>query len=119
MISIEIKNTVDSRIKLAIVKGSMDTIKMNIITEKITEEMQKGAANFIFDMQGLTFINSAGMMDILMCKEMIKEHKGNISFFGFSESTLKMLSTLGISKLLTICNNQNECNTFILNSFER
>lgn len=119
MITIEIKNTVDSRIKLAVVKGSMDTIKMNIITEKITEEIQRGTRHFIFDMQGLIFINSAGMMDILMCKEMIKGNKGNISFFGFNESTAKMLSTLGISKLLTICNDQQGCKTFILNSLEK
>lgn len=103
MITIEVKNTDDPRLKLAVVTGSMDTVKKNVITEKITEETKNGVVNFIFDMTGLTFINSAGMMDILMCKEMLKKFNGTLSFFGFTEATLKMLNNLGIQKLLTIC----------------
>lgn len=108
MITVEFKNTDDPRIKLVVVAGSMDMIKMNVFTEKITEETKRGNFNFIFDMEGLTFINSAGMMDILMCKEMLREFNGTMSFFGFSEATVKILNALGMQKLVPICKSRQE-----------
>lgn len=102
MLTIESKPTKDPQIKLLVFVGELDNTDSNVILKKITAEINQGNKFFIADMTALSYVSSTGLLDFIYAKEMIRNNRGIIVFYGFQKNVIGTLDLLGIFKILLI-----------------
>ncbi|MDD5482376.1 MAG: STAS domain-containing protein [Kiritimatiellae bacterium] len=87
-------------IKLA---GHMGHASVNELRRVFDEWLAKGSQNFIVDMGGLQYINSAGLRCFFEVSKKINALKGKLLFCGIQSEVRQIFDVSGFTSLFSIC----------------
>jgi len=81
-----------------------------------TEVGDRWAGPVLLDCTGMTYINSAGLREILMFARRSAEHGGRFGLFGLAESVRRTFEVVGFDRMLDIHGSAAEALEAILRS---
>jgi len=86
-----IKSEDHDKISIITIEGDMTTDHIDALRRTVTERMQRGTRDFVLQVEGMTFIDSAGLESLLWMQEAAAEHLGQIRLVAPDENIRKIL----------------------------
>jgi len=80
-----------NKISIVFIDGDMTTDDVDSFRRTVTERIHKGTRDFVLQVQGMTFIDSAGLESLLWLQEAVAEHLGQIRLVAPEENIRKIL----------------------------
>jgi anti-anti-sigma factor len=100
-VTIETNPSIPDLKKIAIL-GSMDTVSLSQIDEKVLPVIDEGKSDVIFDLTNLDFLSSIGMMKIIKYFISLTTKKRLFMLIKPPENIYEALQTAGVAKHLNI-----------------
>ena len=79
------------KISIVSIEGDMTHDHIDSLRRTVSERMQRGTRDFVLQVEGMTFIDSAGLEALLWLQEAAAEHLGQIRLVAPDESIRKIL----------------------------
>lgn len=79
------------KISIVSIDGDMTTDHVDSFRRTVGERINRGTRDFVLQVQGLTFIDSAGLESLLWLQEAAAEHLGQIRLVAPEENIRKIL----------------------------
>lgn len=79
------------KISIVSIDGDMTTDDVDSFRRTVTERINKGTRDFVLQVAGMTFIDSAGLESLLWMQEAAAEHLGQIRLVAPEENIRKIL----------------------------
>lgn len=90
------------------IRGSLDTVAAYAFREKMDELIKSGPYKYIFDLEHLEYISSAGIGVFPAIAPKLKDNNGGIIFTNVSEKTLKLFKMIGLTTIFGVKNTLEE-----------
>jgi len=95
-----IQSRQESNATVVTVAGRLDSVTGPDYRKTLQEVMAAGAARVVVDLQGLTYISSAGVGEILLSANQMTAKGGQLSLANVPANVLSVLKMCGIDGLL-------------------
>jgi anti-sigma B factor antagonist len=83
-----------------ILTGELDMTSAPALTDAVLPMCSNGAVNVVFDINGLEFLDSAGMRAILLCREHLAERNCKLALTRGTASVERLLEIAGLQDVL-------------------
>ena len=97
-----IKSKQDGNTAVVSVSGRLDAVTAPQYRVAIRELVDGGTTRAVIDFGELHYISSAGLAELLVSANLLKEKEGQFSVANVSPSVLSVFSMCGIEKVVTI-----------------
>lgn len=104
----EIKVDLINEIHVMRVTGKLDNSNAYDCEVKISELIDSGCRNLIFDFSRLEYISSAGLRIILVAIRMLRDKSGKLSIFGMSDHVTEVFAICGLNSKINTYKTQDE-----------
>lgn len=102
--------------KLVKISGDLDVVQVSFFKKELWRYMEEGAANFIFDLRGLKFIDSVGNLSLINVHSEVKRRGGGLAFFGASSNIEEIFDMVGILRIVPLCDSYDSALAVFRNS---
>jgi len=93
---------------LVSVKGRLDAVTSPDFEKEMDQCLAVGETVFLFDLEGLEYISSAGLRSILSITKKLKARNGKIVLASLQNIVREVFEISGFSKILTIYPSREE-----------
>ena len=101
-----------SALKLKII-GDLDASSAIELDQTMKQALDGGDVRLLIDCQQLDYISSAGLGVFVSYLQDFKDKQGLFVFYGMKESVVKVFQILGLDKLTTIVDSQDDAKKII------
>ena len=112
----DIRITTDEKVSVISIEGNLDTNTSKEANDTITELIDEGGINLIFDFTKLDYISSTGLRVLLATMKRIKPLNGAMSVCGLNETVKEVFEISGFTMLIKLFNTLDEAKGELLNS---
>lgn len=98
----EIEVRKEDNVVVAGLKGRMDAVTAPEFDRKFAEWVSGGANLFVFNLNGLEYISSAGLRSILASAKQLKEKEGKVVFAGIDGPVKEVFELSGFYSIFDI-----------------
>jgi anti-anti-sigma factor len=95
-------------LKIIAIQGSMDTVSLAQIDEKVLPIVDEGKSDIIFDLANLNFLSSIGMMKIIKYFISMTNKKRLFMLIKPPENIYEALKTAGVAKHLNMFDSRED-----------
>lgn len=95
-------------LKIIAIQGSMDTVTLNQVDEKILPIIDEGTSDVIFDLTNLDFLSSIGMMKLIKYFISLTNKKKLFMLIKPPTNIYESLKTAGVAKHLNMFDNRED-----------
>jgi len=89
--------------------GNIDTEKSTSeLDDEISKLMSKGYHHYVFNLERVTYLDSAGISIFIHCLCDVQEHKGAIYLVASDNQARKVLDMLGLTRLIKTYGSEKE-----------
>ena len=78
-----------------------------MLEETVTELMENGHHHFVFNLEKVTYLDSAGIGIFIHCLCDVKENRGSLQIVAEDNQVLEVLSMVGVDRLIKIYNSMD------------
>lgn len=96
----DLKDDLKRKVGIVKLKGKLDMVSSPSFSSEIIALVDQGDIYFIFDMDNLEYIDSAGIYSLLQCYTRLKEKKGFLKLCRLNKNVADVLSSIGVTKIL-------------------
>ncbi len=98
---------VDDVLKLNL-NSRLDIVTANFVEHKFQIQIELGETRFIFDLNQVSYISSAGLRAVLIAAKKTKSIKGKLAFIGLDANVREVFDMSGFSTILAIYATEQE-----------
>jgi anti-anti-sigma factor len=95
-------------LKIIAIRGSMDTVSLGQIDEKVLPVIDEGKSDVIFDLTNLNFLSSIGMMKIIKYFISLTNKRRLFMLIKPPENIYEALKTAGVAKHLNMFDSRED-----------
>ncbi|MFC5449773.1 STAS domain-containing protein [Paenibacillus aestuarii] len=88
--------------------GRLDANTSASLEAAFTKAVEQGHRKFVFDLQGLDYVSSAGLRSLLSAAKMIKVIQGKLALAQMNEHVKEVFDMSGFSSIFTIYGTEAE-----------
>lgn len=106
--SLEISVSEMKRVQLFEVNGRVDSMSANELGQALNEAIDGGRTLIVVDMQGIEYMSSAGLREIVSALKRVHKTGGDIRLANPSERVMEVLELAGLDTIFKIYPTQVE-----------
>jgi len=89
-------------------EGRLDGVTMQQLEQRLIQLLEQGSKHFLFDLEQLDYISSAGLRVMLFAIKRTKAIQGSVVLYGMQSNVKDIFDLSGFSAIFTICNSEEE-----------
>jgi len=103
------EKTVDGgSITIVTIEGRLDANSSSVLEGRFNELAAQGGLKFVFDLNGLEYVSSAGLRSLLLAAKKTKANRGKLALFGMNENVREVFDMSGFSAIFSIYDTESE-----------
>ena len=91
--------------------GCLDSHTVISFEKSIDTLLEDGAGNVLLDLEGLSYISSAGISALMSLTYRLRQREGELVLLKPSEKVMRVFRTLGFTSIFKILNSEDEVAT--------
>lgn len=88
--------------------GRLDASNAGELEKKFMELLDRGEKKFVFDLEKLDYISSAGLRVLLMAAKKTKGMEGKVALSSLKEHVREVFDIAGFTAILPICSTRDD-----------
>jgi anti-sigma B factor antagonist len=92
--------------------GFLDAHTVNSFENRLEEILQEGEVRLVIDLQGLSYISSAGIGALMALTQHLRRKDGDLVLLKPNDKVYKILDLLGFTKIFNVAVKDEEINSF-------
>lgn len=97
-----ITESIEGDIVLLSLNGRLDVNTSASLEAAFSKLVEQGKGKFVFDLQGLDYVSSAGLRSLLSAAKMIKVIQGKLALVRMNENVKEVFDMSGFSAIFSI-----------------
>jgi anti-sigma B factor antagonist len=90
----EIEEKTEGDVTILVLKGKMAGEDGADLREEVEDLVEEGRVNIVLDLDGVTYIDSACLGEIVLCHKTVSRNNGKLKLMNLSESLRTLLSRM-------------------------
>ena len=104
----KIEDRQEGDVTIVTFKGELDAANLGEVKEQVEQLIHKGHSNLVFNLAGLTFVNSSGLGYLIQAHKHAREQDGEVVLSQPSNFVQITIKTLGIDQIFAIYGSDEE-----------
>jgi anti-sigma B factor antagonist len=102
----------DAALTLAL-SGRLDGTTVQAVEEAFLKELEGGATRFVFDLERLDYVSSAGLRVMLLAAKKTRAIGGKLALFGLNDNVKDVFEISGFHKIFALFATRSEADSFV------
>ena len=94
-------------------EGRLDGVTMQQLEQQLIQLLDQGSKHFLFQIEKLDYISSAGLRVMLLAIKRTKAIQGSVVLCMMQSNVKDIFDLSGFSSIFTICNSEEEAWTYL------
>ncbi|MCR8657456.1 STAS domain-containing protein [Paenibacillus endoradicis] len=94
-------------------EGRLDGVTMQQLEQQLVQLLEQGYKHFLFHLERLDYISSAGLRVMLFAIKRTKVIQGSVVLCAMQSNVKDIFDLSGFSSIFTICNSEEEAWAFL------
>ncbi|WP_179232857.1 STAS domain-containing protein [Paenibacillus rigui] len=95
-------------ITIVTIEGRLDANTSSVLESRFVELTEQGRRKFVFELQGLEYVSSAGLRSLLLAAKKTKTLQGKLALAGMNENVREVFDMSGFSAIFSIYGTEAE-----------
>ncbi len=93
--------------------GRLDGTTVQAVEEAFLKELADGATRFVFDLERLEYVSSAGLRVMLLAAKKTRAIGGKLALFGLNDNVKDVFEISGFHKIFALFATRSEAASFV------
>ncbi len=98
----------EDRAVILVASGRLDGTTVSILQSAVQEQIQAGETTLVFNLEGMSYVSSAGLRVFLMAARSTNAEGGKVLLFGLRDHIAEVFKISGLNNLLPIYKSHTE-----------
>lgn len=103
-----INEKAENGITVLTISGRLDANTSGNLEVRFLQSVETGASRFVFNLDGLEYVSSAGLRSLLLAAKKVKAIQGILVLAHLSEQVKEVFDMSGFSSIFKICATEDE-----------
>lgn len=103
-----INEKAENGITVLTISGRLDANTSGNLEARFLQSVETGASRFVFNLDGLEYVSSAGLRSLLLAAKKVKAIQGILVLAHLSEQVKEVFDMSGFSSIFKICATEDE-----------